>query len=230
MNRPRAVLGSVLSEPEPSDWRARKKAATRQAVQDHALRLFLEKGFEATTVEEIAAAAGVSHMTFFRYFKTKEDVAASDDYDPLIGALVAARPPDEPIVEKIRHAFATGLAQIYAADRAALLTRTRLILGTPALRARLWDNQAQTQQYLVSVLSDRTGAADPAAELGEAVPGEQDLALEVVVAACLSAAATAVRIWADNEDATELPDLIDRAFAALSAAVPGAAPPPRICL
>ena len=129
------------------------------------------------------------------------------------------------MVEKIRHAFATGLAQIYAADRAALLTRTRLILGTPALRARLWDNQAQTQQYLVSVLSDRTASADLAAQSGEAVPGEQDLALEVVVAACLSAAATAVRIWADDEDTTELPDLIDRAFAALSAGVPGIAPP-----
>ncbi|WP_051969466.1 TetR family transcriptional regulator [Kitasatospora azatica] len=77
----------------PADWRARKKAATRQTIQEQATRLFLEKGFDATTVEEIAAAAGVSHMTFFRYFRTEEEVAASDDYDPLIGGRSSASTP-----------------------------------------------------------------------------------------------------------------------------------------
>ena len=56
----------------PDDWRSRKKAATRQTIQEHALRLFVEKGYDETTVEEIAAAAGVSHMTFFRYFPRLE--------------------------------------------------------------------------------------------------------------------------------------------------------------
>jgi AcrR family transcriptional regulator len=54
------------------DWRERKKAQTRQRLQEQALRLFVERGYEATTVEQIVAAAGVSHMTFFRYFPTKE--------------------------------------------------------------------------------------------------------------------------------------------------------------
>ena len=51
------------------DWRARKKAATKQSIQEHALRLFNEKSYDATTVEEIAAAAGVSHMTLERMRK-----------------------------------------------------------------------------------------------------------------------------------------------------------------
>ncbi|MFJ5884408.1 TetR family transcriptional regulator [Kitasatospora cineracea] len=187
----------------PADWRARKKAATRKAIQEQAIRLFLEKGFDATTVEEIAAAAGVSHMTFFRHFGTKEEVAAGDDYDPMIGELVASRPAAEPVVEKIRQAFGGGLAQVYAADREALLARYRLILETPALRARLWENQNQTQRHVVEALTKAVGGPP------------DDLRLEVVVGACLTAAATAIRVWAENPGDTELPELIDRAFAVL---------------
>ena len=78
--------------PVTDDWRARKKAATKHSIQGHALRLFVEKGYDATTVEEIAAAAGVSHMTFFRYFPRKEEVVEYDEYDPLLEELIAARP------------------------------------------------------------------------------------------------------------------------------------------
>ena len=80
-----------MTEPEP-DWRQRKKAATRDRIRACALRLFREQGYDATTVEQIAAAAGVSHMTFFRYFPAKEDVALSDSYDPLIAGRLEADP------------------------------------------------------------------------------------------------------------------------------------------
>ena len=72
------------------DWRERKKTATRDRLRNCALGLFHEQGYEATTVEQITAAAGVSHMTFFRYFPTKEDVALADNYDPLIVELLLA--------------------------------------------------------------------------------------------------------------------------------------------
>ncbi len=93
-----------------ADWRDRKKAATKHAIQDHALRLFVEKGYDATTVEEIAAAAGVSHMTFFRYFPRKEEVVEYDEYDPLLEDLIAARPPEEAPLTALHNAIRTGLA------------------------------------------------------------------------------------------------------------------------
>src|ERR671937_274110 len=103
-----------MSLAPPPNLRARKKAHTRRAIQEAALRLFLDKGYEATTVQEIAAAAGVSHMTFFRYFPTKEDVVLADEYDSLIVELMAARPAGEPALETIRHTLKEGLARVYA--------------------------------------------------------------------------------------------------------------------
>ncbi len=72
--------------------RERKKAQTRQRIQEQALRLFLDKGYDATTVQEVAAAAEVSHMTLFRHFRSKEALVESDDYDPMIAKLIRARP------------------------------------------------------------------------------------------------------------------------------------------
>ena len=61
--------------------RERKKAKTRAALREHALALFREQGYAATTVEQISAAAEVSPATFFRYYPTKEDVVLQDDFD-----------------------------------------------------------------------------------------------------------------------------------------------------
>lgn len=182
------------------DWRRRKKAETRRGLQTHALRLFTEQGYDATTVEQIAAAAGVSHMTFFRYFPTKEDVVAADDYDPMIEDLIRSRPAGEPPVVRVHAALREGLARIYQADRDTLLTRTRLLARTPALRARMWANQQATQQLLERALADGR---------------EPSLETRVVAAACLATMTTAVLAWAEQDGSAELPDLIDAAFAAL---------------
>jgi AcrR family transcriptional regulator len=187
--------------------RARKKAETRRALQQQALRMFLSKGYEATTVEEIAAAAGVSHMTFFRYFPRKEDVVLADEYDALIFELIATRPAGEPAMEKIRHALKEGLSRVYAADRDALLVRTRLILSTPALRARLWEQQAATERLIARALSGHPGQ------------DRDDLRLRVITSACRAAVTTAVAMWAERDGSPELPDLIDQALAALRSGV-----------
>ena len=72
--------------------RERKKQQTRAAIQREALRLIAERGYHATTCEQIAAAAEVSPATLFRYFPTKEDIVLQDGYDPVIASAVLARP------------------------------------------------------------------------------------------------------------------------------------------
>lgn len=182
------------------DWRERKKAETRQRLQEHALRLFVERGYEATTVEQIAAAAGVSHMTFFRYFPTKEDAVLSDSYDPLLVAAIRARPRTEDPVTRIRAALRAGLGAIYPHIKEALLVRTRLALRTPALRARLWENQFATRDLLAGAVED----------------GEPTFATKILASVCLATLTTALEEWVDTDGTADLPDLIDDAFHTLN--------------
>jgi AcrR family transcriptional regulator len=191
--------------PKPADaggLRERKKAATRRRIQQTALRLFLSKGYYATTVEQIAAAAGVSHMTFFRYFPTKEAVVESDDYDPFIAELIRRRPPDEDDLTALHRALAEGLAAVYDADRDVLLARTRLVFTTPALRAHMADNQYATERLFTDALAARGHT-------------EVTFELRVHAAAALAALTVALSAWVESEGASHLPELVDRAFHAL---------------
>ena len=198
-----------VTETEP-DWRQRKKTATRDRIRASALRLFTEQGYDATTVEQIATDAGVSHMTFFRYFPAKESVAIADSYDPLIVGLLRQTPASWPLVRRIRAALLSGLRDVYAADRDTLLAQNRLIVATPALRERLWASQLATQQ----VILDAVRADAPAT--GQAPDAAGALAVRVTVAACVAAASTAVLSWVENDGAPELPDLIEQAFDTLA--------------
>jgi AcrR family transcriptional regulator len=189
-----------VTRPEP-DWRQRKKNATRERLRASALRLFREQGYDATTVEQIAAAAGVSHMTFFRYFPAKEDVALSDSYDPLLVGLLEQTPAGWPLIDRVHAALLRGLRQLYDADRDTLLAQNKLIVSTPALRDRLWASQIATQQLILQAV----GAGER--------PSFRD---KVTVAACLAAASTAILTWVENDGTPELPDLIERAFDALT--------------
>ncbi|MFV2196374.1 TetR family transcriptional regulator [Nocardiopsis sp. LOL_012] len=188
------------------DWRADKRARTRAAIQAAALDLFARHGYDRVTVERIAAAAGVSHTTFFRYFPTKEDVVLGDDYDPLIAHHVCARTEADP-VQRVR----LGLAEAFTLlDTAALETareRTLLMLSAPALRARMWENQAGTQRLLEEVLR-------------EPGPGPAPLATRAVAAACAAALTAAVTTWAETGPVHALPDMVDEALAALRPPVP----------
>lgn len=185
------------------DWRSRKKTTSRRTIQQHALRLFTANGYEATTVEQIAAAAGVSHMTFYRYFPRKEAVVESDDYDPLLERLISARPADEPPLMALHAAMRAALETILATDRETVLTRVRLIMATPALRARLWIAHDSTRDLFARALARRAGVTEP------------DLAGIVQAGAALAANGAALQAWAEHEDA-DLLDLVDAAFAALT--------------
>ncbi|MCV7317345.1 TetR family transcriptional regulator [Mycolicibacillus parakoreensis] len=191
-----------------TDWRAAKRAATRRAIQQHALALFTEKGYEATTVEEIAAAAGVSHMTFFRYFPQKEAVVEADDYDPLMARLLAARPAGEAPLVALHAALRQTYHHVLAVDRDAMAARVRLVMSTPALRSRLWVAQDSTLALFADGLAARAGLAEP------------DLAVSVHAAAALSASGAALTAWAAAPE-RDLVALLDAAFAALRAGFGG---------
>lgn len=193
----------------PKGLRERKKAQTRHNIQEQALKLFLSQGYENTTVEQIAAAAGVSHMTFFRHFPTKEAVVETDDYDPLIVQLITQRPAEESPLTALHHALTQGLSAIYETDKEALLVRTRLVLKTPALRARVWENQYATEQMFAEALAARTDST-------------VTLNTRVLAAASLAALTTALTHWVDSDGNQHLPTLVDQAFQALHGQEPPA--------
>jgi AcrR family transcriptional regulator len=188
------------------DWRAAKKAATKHAIQEHALRLFVEKGYEATTVDEIAASAGVSHMTFFRYFPRKEEVVEYDEYDPLLEDLIAARPPDEAPITALHNAIRAGLEAVLRTDRDALLVRTRLILDNPVLRSRNLIAQDTTRDLFARALARRAGLTDP------------DFTATVQASAALGVIGPALIAWAQDGEA-DLVSLVGSAFTALESGV-----------
>jgi AcrR family transcriptional regulator len=186
--------------------RERKKAQTRQAIQQHALRLFLANGYDNTTVEEIAAAAGVSHMTFFRHFAGKPAVVENDDYDPLLADLIRRRPAGEEPLTAIRRAVVSALRALPAAERGTVLARTRLIIGVPALRARQLDSQRTTRELFAAAIADRGNGPD------------SPYAVRVLAAVAVTVLATAIYEWAEGDGRADLADLVDAAFEALPTA------------
>jgi AcrR family transcriptional regulator len=137
--------------------RERKKAKTRAALQQHALRLFRERGYEATTVDEIADAAEVSSSTFFRYFPTKEDVVLYDALDPLLFEAFEAQPADLSPVGALR----ATMREVFGAAPADVLAqqdeRAALILSVPELRMRMLDEFARSMLLFADVVAKRVG-------------------------------------------------------------------------
>ncbi len=184
--------------------RERKKMKTRKAIRHAAYRLFEEQGYDATTVEQIAAAAEVSPSTFFRYFPTKEDVVLTDEYDPVMEAELRARPADEPLVESVRQAVSGPLRQMYAEEREEMLLRLRIAREVPAVRARMGEGTTASCRMLVDVLAERTGRP------------RDDFQLRVLVGALLGGWSEAVMWWSENGGRDDLPELVDRTLSILA--------------
>jgi AcrR family transcriptional regulator len=187
----------------PPGLRERKKQKTRWAIQEHALRLFVEQGYDATTVEQIAEAAEISQSTFFRYFKTKEDVVSEDRYDALIVAAIEAAPADLGPLATMRHALRTSLGDLRHGENEQILTRMRLVLSVPGLRARTMTGLFDSTNAFAPPLARRLGR-EP-----------DDFDVRAFVTACMTAAAVGVFAWYDADGKADLGALIDRAVVAL---------------
>ncbi|GGL11285.1 acyl-CoA-like ligand-binding transcription factor [Planomonospora parontospora] len=198
----------MSSPPRPEGLRERKKARTRRTIQEQALRLFAEQGYEATTVEQIAEAAEISPSTFFRYFPTKEDVVVQDDYDPVMLAALAAQPAGLAPVPALRAAMREAFAQIPPEEEEQIRARTRLQLSHPALRARAVDNMIATIDVFTRALSARM---DPA-PAGRAAAG---LLARTAAGAVVGAMLAALFSWAEDDGPRPLADVVDEALALL---------------
>jgi len=150
-------MSDMLDPERPVGLRERKKAKTRVAIRRHALRLFREQGYAATTVEQIAEAAEVSPATFYRYFPTKEDVVLQDDLDLLTIGAFEAQPADLSPIAAMRAATAATFAALTPEDLARLRETTELTLGTPEVRARALDELARTIQVMAEAVAKRAG-------------------------------------------------------------------------
>jgi len=149
-------LSSQGERPAPG-LRERKKAKTRAAIQRHALRLFREQGYDATTVEQIAEAAEVSPSTFFRYFPTKEDVVLYDAFDPLLFASFAAQPAELSPIQAIRRSVHTVFGDMSAEEMREQWERAVLVLAVPELRMRMLDATVVVSRQLAALVAERMG-------------------------------------------------------------------------
>jgi AcrR family transcriptional regulator len=190
----------VPGPPEPTSLRLRKRARTRAALISAALELFERQGYEATTIDEIAAAADVSPRTFFRYFATKEEVALGDDLGAEILRLLAARPADEPMLESVRLVAAGSLVLVSEEDLDALLRRLRIVYRTPSLRARRWEYQLEMGRISGAMLAERRG-----------LPSD-DLGSRVTAAAAFTAVEVAMDHWQQHDGRDELGAVVDAAL------------------
>lgn len=199
----------MLSQTEPSliGWRERKKAKTRAAIQRHALRLFREQGYAATTVEQIAQAAEVSPATFFRYFPTKEDVILQDDFDPMLIAAFKAQPTDLSPIRAMRGAMRAVFAALPAEAMMQMRDRVALVRVVPELRAKVLDEFTRTIAVIAEVVAQRVGR------------GADDLAVRTFAGALLGVAMSTM-LPALEDPAADYGELLDAAMAYLEAGLP----------
>jgi AcrR family transcriptional regulator len=188
--------------------RERKKVKTRRTIREHALRLFSEQGYNATTIEQIADASEVSPSTFFRYFPTKEDVVISDEYDPVMAAAYLAQPAELPPIEALRRASIEALSEMPEPEYERLVARTRLVNETPALRARQHTEMEKTYGWIGEATARRLGR--PA----------DDQEVRIFAHTVMGAMVAAGTMWRENPRERTLVDAVDRALTFLAAGFP----------
>ncbi|MFD8595040.1 TetR family transcriptional regulator [Kitasatospora sp. NPDC059646] len=198
----------MTTRPEPS-LAERKRRLVSDELTETALNLFARHGFDAVTVDEIAASAGMSKRTFFRYFASKEDVVVQflADLGAGMRAELAARPPEESPSTALRHAVRSSVdACAGHTDRA--LRVVRLILGTPALHARFLERQAQWRDDLAAELASRL-----------ALPSPAGLYPRLAAGLSLTVFETVLQLWSASDGTEDPADLTARAFTAVAPAL-----------
>jgi AcrR family transcriptional regulator len=182
-----SLFGRPTEEPA-GGLRERKKAKTRIAIQHHAVRLFREQGYAATTVEQVAEAAEVSPSTVFRYFPTKEDLVVDDDYDPMIFALFQVQPPELNLIQAWRHTMRDAIEHMTSADIETQLDRGRLLLSVPELWGATLHSTKETLEIITRLSAERVGRSP------------DDPSVQATAGAIFGVMLTAAMNWVKTED------------------------------
>jgi AcrR family transcriptional regulator len=192
----------------PGGLRERKKARTRASIREHALRLFREQGYHATTVEQISEAAEVSPSTFFRYFPTKEDVVLQDDFDIVTLAAFERQPAELSPIAAFRAAWAETYAALTEEELAGIEETSAMTMAIPELRARAVDELSRTIDVIAQATARRTGR-DPG-----------DFAVRNLVGAIIGVVLSATMPWAEDHHTADMFARVDAALAHLEAGLP----------
>ena len=187
--------------------RERKKLRTRAAIQKEALRLFLKKGYEETTIEDIAEAVDISPSTFFNYFPSKEAVVFQDDLDPLIIAELEAQPKNVSPIGALRIAMKNVMSKLSRGDDALVRERIELVTKTPELRAFMLNEFADLIDQIAVPIAHRAGKSP------------NDFAVRNMAGALLGVFIAAFFATADDPNADYMKE-IDKAMAHLEKGLP----------
>jgi AcrR family transcriptional regulator len=184
--------------------REQTRAVVRSLLARTALELFAAKGYDNTTVEEVAAAAGVSRRTLFNYFRNKEDLALSSlsEQGDLIAARFAERPAEEDLWESLRAAFQV-LEEIEMSPERRLEIVT-LLFGNDSLRAGHAEKQARWQDLLAPLIEPRLPDSE-----------HRNLEARAIAAAAITCLQAANEEWARSGGQAEIFELYDAAVQAV---------------
>ena len=194
---------SGAAQPEVKEGlREKRKRQLRRELSEQGLKLFTQKGFEETTIDEIVDPLAVSKRTFFRYFATKEDLVFAW-YEELTGELVRAmeaRPKAEAPFESVCETL-LSLLHYYDENPKWALTMTRLAKATPALVGKSFEKRSIWERELAKVLGKRLPNTPT-----------RELTARVTVAAALAAFTCGIDEWTDSRGKADVRACLDRAF------------------
>jgi len=201
------IFSVVTKTPENQEGlRARKRRATSQRLAETGLKLFLQQGYEATTLDQIAEAAGVSRRTVFHYFDQKEDIllAWKAGFADAMRTAILAQRPDKPPVTLALDAFLQLASQFEADDHIRI---ERLLASTERLDASKHAKYAEQEQAVFEALTELSPAPDRRERL------------RLVAMVAVGALRVAFERWLQRGGVEPLADHLRRAFAELRAEI-----------
>ena len=181
--------------------RERQRAAAIRRIQQAALDLFDERGFENVTIEEIAEAAEVSPSSVYRYLGTKEGIVFYDEFDFRLIDAVEAELASHPPVEAVRRALASTMAAFFGRDEELARRKLRYVFENPHLHAAMTQQVDHFSQLVADALARAAGRS------------ASDLDVQVIASTLVWALTGAARVWHAEGYTRQLQELLDEALA-----------------